>query len=262
MTFEIPRGLKNLLFYEFQISLTERFFQFDQFVSPNPVFVFPNLNDDTTYFVRARVVTKDGLVGPWSDPESGTTPFSQAFGLYDGTEFTRMISTNEFVPIFERPYTAIGGKAYYSIDYDIEAQIRFNSTNNIEWSDIELQWSVDEGNTGTFSQVGQNFLVTVYSSNESTALGSDMVVTTDGFAVDSLILPGAFEVIRRGTFIQKFSTIASGDQTFRLSARVLPTSYHPTNNDYTPNATFTAFEYASNAIIKLKNFNIFEALVS
>ena len=35
VTFKVPRGIKNLLFYEYQISLTEGFFNFDQFISPN-----------------------------------------------------------------------------------------------------------------------------------------------------------------------------------------------------------------------------------
>ncbi len=258
-SFEAPRGLRNLLFYEFQIGLTLNFFQFDQFSSPNPNFYFPNLLDDTTYFIRARVVTKTGLVGPWSDPQSATTPFSQAFGLYDGTEFSRIIASTNFSRIFDRGYTAIGGKAYYSIDYELSAQLSYDPDNNIEHTDVEFQWLIDVGNTGTYNQVGQNFLISAYASHEfSSVSGSDMTVTTDSFGV-ALFLPGTFEVTRRGTLVQKFSTLTSGDNTIRLQARLL--NQHPTDNEFSPGAN-TAFAYGANAFIKLKNFNIFEALVS
>ena len=75
--FTPPRGLKNLLFYEFDISATAGFFNIDRFTSPDPHYVFPALANGTTFYIRFRVVTKNGDVGPWSDTEILTTPISQ-----------------------------------------------------------------------------------------------------------------------------------------------------------------------------------------
>ncbi len=269
ITFEVPRGIKNLLFYEYQISLTEGFFNFDQFISPNSSYVFPALNDDTTFFIRMRVVTKNGRVGPWSDVESATTPFSQAFGLFDGTEVTMIVNDNQFYPwstVFERSYTAIGGKAYYSIDYDVGVQTSWSDTFNIEWSDVEFKWMERPSANDTWAQRGQNFTVSAYGSNLSHAFSSfyTFEVATKNFTTQTII-PGTFENRRRGTFVQKFSEIDSGTINFRLEARIIPDhSGTLFRNDFYPglDSGGTKFGYGSNVKVKVKNFNIFEALVS
>ncbi len=115
VSFETPKGIKNLLFYEYQLSATEGFFNFDQFQSPETTYIWPGLDEGTQYFLRIRIVTKNGEVGPWSDAEDVSTPFSQSYGLYDGSESTTRVSAKNnspWTPIFDRDYTAIGGKAY------------------------------------------------------------------------------------------------------------------------------------------------------
>ncbi len=258
-----PKGLKNLLFYEYVISVNENFARFDLEVSPDPQLIFPNLLDDTTYFMKVRVVTKDGFVGPYSDTISGTTPFSQSFGLFDGTEVQRMITQTFFTELFARDYTAIRGRVYYSIEYEIRTLFEFSATDNINWSDIELHWA-DEPDGSPNLVVGNYFQVTTYRSHDrvTSGIGQDMVVTTDSFSTE-LVLPGPFEVIRRGTFNSVFSTLVAGDHIIRLFAKTLPSFHSDTGrNDFVPNDTFTSFLYGGITSIKLKNFNIFEALVS
>jgi len=262
--FDEPKGLKNFLFYECDIGTTEFFSVFDRATSPIPSFVFTNLVDDTTYFMRVRVVAKNGEVGPFSATFNAKTPFSQGFGLFDGTEIKSLIATNTFQPIFNRTYTSIGGKVYYSIDYEIAVQIVNSTTFNLEWSDVELQWIVDS------AQVGQNFLVTTYGTNNTASgLGNDMVAVTDNIgdatfvdADDVLFIPGTFLLERRGTFIQKFSTLTAATHTIQLKARVIPASAHPFPNNFQFDPAQTSPIFRSNANITLRNFNIFEVLVS
>ncbi len=267
--FGTPRGLKNLLFYEFDISLTAGFFNVDRFVSPDQSYVFSSLTDDVTYYLRVRVVTKNGEVGPWSDTETATTPVSQAFGLYDGTEYVRTIKDNAFYPwqiVYERQYTAIGGKTYYAVDYDVSVSRKWLTDANTEWTDVDFKW-MDKGvSDNNFNQVGQVFSVSTYSTNGTGSQSPFYVfsVLTEGYTTP-LIIPGQWENPRRGTFVQKFSTIETGAHTFRLEARVIKNhDSREFKNDFYAGAIGTdetGIVYGSNARIKLKNFNIFEALV-
>lgn len=257
LQWKAPRGLKNFLFYEVQISETERFFQFGQAETPIPSFVFPDLADATTFFMRLRVVTKDGLVGPWSTPVSATTPFAQAFGVRDNLPSRVLIGTENFVPLLERTYNAIGGEAYYAIDYDVEVSISNDTTRNVEWADLEFKWLVD-GN-----QIGQTFAVTTYGTNNTTVLGSDMEVKTQDigdFPDDSLLIPGRFSLPRRGTFVQKLTNLSEGFHTFYLMGRRFSEDLHPTSNDFYFNDAVSRPKYGSNAVITLRNFHAFEVL--
>jgi hypothetical protein len=261
ISFEIPRGLRNFLFYELQLSLQENLNQFEVFISNDPQFVFPNLLDGTTYYFRVRVVTKDGLFGPWSDTLNITTPFSQAYGLKDGTEITSLVFGNNFLPVFNRQYTAIGGDAYYSVEYECEAQVFNRPTANLEWSDCELRWLLNN------KQVGQNFLVTTYRTNAVTKRGSDMeAITADigSFDTDSLVIPGIFSFERKGSFTQKFTALSTDDNphTIALEARILPSTVHPTPNDFLFYSHLTQPGYSRGMVFKFKNFNIFEALTT
>ncbi len=276
VNFETPKGIKNLLFYEHQLSATEGFFNFDQFQSPDTNYIWPGLNEGTTYYLRIRVVTKDGEVGPWSDVIDASTPYSQAYGLYDGTERSTRLSAgndNPWIPVFERDYTAIGGKAYYSLDYKVDV-IRLWAANvsqsskkgNIEWSDCEFRWMENVGATGKeagYEQRGRQFFVTTYGSNEG--FGSSgfyaFKVGVKGYST-ALESEGAWVNQRCGTFIQKFSTLEPGDYSIRLEGRVTPSRRR--ENDFYPydSNQSTKFVYSSDAICKVKNFNIFETLVS
>jgi hypothetical protein len=279
--FSEPRGLRDFLFYEAQFGVTENFAQFEGFISPIPSFVFTQLIDNTTYYYRVRVVTKNGLVGPWSETQSGTTPFSQGFGLFDGTETIAAIAQDGWGAIFERTYTSIGGKAYYSIDYEATILKSFPVDANLEWADVELRWMVND------KQVGQNFLLTVYGTHNQqlAAIGDDMECITadigsfdevaDDSSRDTLFIPGTFDFPQTGTFIQKFTTLDTDDNdyTFKLEGRRI--NWHPTPNDWqfltaaagaaaSPPVTagsLTEVEYGSNVIMKVKNFNVFETLV-
>jgi len=275
--FDPPKGLKNLLFYEYQISATEGFYNVDQFTSPENFYIWPGLVEGFTYYLRARVVTKDGEVGPWSNAQAVTTPYTQTYGLYDGTEYTTRITYKSFYPgwqpVFERDYTAIGGNCYYAIDYDIQPArqwtVRGNKPKgNVEWCDIEFKWMEKPSGQTNWDQKGQVFAVTSYGT--STAMSNSgfysFNITTHGF-YSPLVLPGTWVLPRRGTFAQKFSEITPGDIKLRLEAKIMPS--HPSNifiNDFYPTVAKavgdgTGFVYGSDATIKFKNFNIFEALV-
>ena len=272
--FETPRGIKNLLFYEYQISATEGFFNFDQFQSPETFYLWLGLTEGQTYFLRIRVVTKDGEVGPWSDVLEVETPFSQAYGLYDGTERRQRLSAknnNPWTPLYEREYTAIGGKAYYAVDYDVQILRNWgvasdaDKKGNVEWSDCEFRWVENIGATGNeadYVQKGQQYFVTTYGSNQG--LGSLGFYTVE-FGIEGyttgLKMPGGWVNPRRGTFVQKFSTMQQGDYAIRLEGRV-NLSARRVNDFYSYNPGQTKFVYNSDAMVKIKNFNIFEALVS
>jgi hypothetical protein len=269
--FGAPRGLKNLLFYEFDISATSGFFNLDRFVSPDQSYVFASLTDGTTYYLRVRVVSKNGEVGPWSDTEEATTPLSKAFGLYDSTEYVRVIKGGgtkfyPWTPVYERTYTAIGGKTYYAVDYDVSVSRSWDTSANTEWTDVEFKWMDKAPGSTDFVQTGQVFTVTSYSTNEvgSQAPFYAFAVLTEGFT-SPLYIPGTWENPRRGTFVQKFSTLAEGSHIFRLEAKIIPDhSSNEFKNDFYPAnylANDTGIGYGRNARIKLKNFNIFEALV-
>ena len=264
--FIVPRGQKNLLFYEYDISLTEGFFNVDRFASPDPSYVFAGLNDGIKYYIRARVVTKNGEVGPWSDPENGTTPLAQAFGIRDGTEFQTRITDSAFYPwqiVWERTYTAIGGKTYYALDYDIEIFRKSGPDGNVEWADIEFKWmDRSVSSSPLFVQVGQQFNLTTYSTNGTLSRSPfyEFAVTTNNFYVP-LVIPGSWNNPRRGTFVQKFQTIEAGAHTFRLEANII--SDHSSNefkNDFVFSSGGSVI-YGSDANISVKNFNIFEVLV-
>ena len=278
--FTAPRGLKNLLFYEFDISGTAGFFNLDRFASPETSYVFANLIDGFTYYVRIRVVTKDGEVGPWSDTESGTTPIAQAFGLYDGREETVRISTrgNQWDRVYQRQYNAIGGKTYYAIDYEVNVARSWNVGYNCEFTDLTFRWMdaptfypVDSD----FQQAGSEFHVTSYATNAALSYSPFYVfsVHTNGFPTP-LVIPGTWQNERRGTFVQKFTEIAGGPHTFKLEAMAMPNHDNSVfkNEFYSgaigivgdpanPTRPATDFKYGSDAIVKVKNFNIFEALV-
>jgi len=264
--FVTPRGQKNLLFYEYDISLTAGFFNVDRFASPEPIYVFSGLADGTTFFLRARVVTKNGEVGPFSETVSATTPLAQAFGIFDGTEFQTRITNNTFYPwqtVWERTYTAIGGKTYYSLDYDITIFRKYLPGGNVEWADVEFKWmDRSVSSTPLFEQVGQTFDLTTYATNDTLSQSPfyEFSVTTNNFYTP-LVIPGAWENARRGTVVQKFQTIEAGAHTFRLEARVRADHSDPIfKNDFVA-STGTNILYAADANFRVKNFSIFEVLV-
>lgn len=267
--FTAPRGLKNLLFYEFDISATSGFWRLDRFASPETSYVFPNLIDGATYYMRVRVVTKDGDVGPWSDVEGATTPMAQAFGVYYGTEQITRISTrgNQWDKCYQRQYNAIGGKTYYAIDYEVDVIRSWTSEANVEWTDLTFRWMdaptfypVDSD----FGQHGSEFHVTTYGTNSQFATSEfyGFSVHTRGYDTP-LEIPGTWKNTRRGTFVQKFSTITSGQHTFKLEAQVIPdhSSTVFKNDFYGWPYRKTDFSYGADALVKVKNFNIFEALI-
>ena len=277
--FVTPRGLKNLLFYEYDISATAGFFNVDRFVSPETSYVFSNLNDGFTYYLRVRVVTKNGEVGPWSDTVSVTTPLAQARGMYDGTEITTIVANNgvlDWNPVFERVYNSIGGKGYYAIDYDVTVAKKWVVDGNVEWTDVQFRWmenfypsasNIDDSATD-FHQVGQDFAVTSYGTTDYGPSGPEFytfAVITDDYATP-LILPGVFDTPRRGTFVQKIHQFSEGKYNFRLEAKIFPD--HNTNvfkgELYaafpTSQSNNTQFVDGSNARVKVKNFSVFEVL--
>ena len=268
INFETPRGLRNLLFYEFDISATAGFFNLDRFTSPEPHYVFAGLANGTTFYIRFRVVTKNGDVGPWSDNEVLTTPISQAFGLYDGREVDTRVNLkgDYWKTVYERTYSAIGGKTYYAIDYQIDVFRKWTPDGNVEWTDGIFRWTDAPSfypAESDFKQRGSEFLVSAYASNQKYSPSPFYLfsVKTDGYTT-ALTIPGTWQNERRGTFVQKFETIASGPHTFRLEARI--TGDHGNSvfkNDFAAGAGLTKIVYGSDMRVRVKNFNIFEVLV-
>jgi hypothetical protein len=270
VSFEPPKGLKNLLFYEYQLSATEGFYNFDQFQSPDTNYLWLGLTEGATYFLRLRVVTKDGEVGPWSDVIEIETPFAQAYGLYDGQERSqRITAANNFawVPLWERDYAAIGGLAYYAIDYDVQVARVWGiqgASGNVEWSDLEFRWMENVGATGEesdFVQKGQQFFTTTYGTNSDFGTSGfySFAVGVSEFT-SPLECPGTWVNARRGTFVQKFSNMESSNYTIRLEGRITP-KRRAVNDFYPYDRESTSITYNRDALVKLKNFNIFEALV-
>ena len=244
--FEIPKGLKNFLFYEFQLSGSSRFFELEQFISYEPSFVFPDLQDAAVYFIRIRVVTKDGLVGPWSETVTATTPSAKVFGVFDDTLSSVTVSANTFSEVFSTVYSALGGTIYYSVQYRINPAASFG----ISHSDVEFKWMVDG------VQNGQFMIVSVYGG----ASILDVITNAIGsFPFDTLNLdpnPGSFKVVRVGSLIQKTSDITEGDHTISLEARVLPSGV--SRPDAFQENGAPTITYGNPADIELNNFNIFE----
>lgn len=273
--FTPPKGLRDLLFYEYQISATAGFYNVDQFTSPENFYIWPGLTEGFTYYLRARVVTKNGDVGPWSDVQAVTTPYSQTYGLYDGTEYSGRVTYKAFYPawwiVYQRDYTAIGGKCYYACDYDAVVARKWTlglGEGNVEWCDLEFKW-MEKGPSDTgYKQIGQIFGVTTYGTSTSFSNSGfySFNVRTHGF-YSSLNMPGTWTMPRRGTFVQKLHTLEQGDMKIRLEARILPdhdsdvfiNDFYPTLDK--PAGLGTKFRYGSDAIIKIRNFNIFEAVV-
>ncbi len=264
-----PRGLKFLLFYEIQISEFSNFAQFDTFITYDPFYVFVNLANGLTYYFRLRVVTKDGLFGPWSDTIAVTLPFTQGFGFFDGQEYeTAILSGDQFNRLFSQTYNAIGGGVIYSICYEVE---NFSVPQDVTQFDCEFRWVVDD------EQIGQVFYTTTFGSDVTG--DSINVVTADiGGPGDSLIIQPPFFLDRRGTFRQKLHTLTAGTHEIGLEARLPITTLnrfyqpiagmHPTPNDWitlSGNIIYGAIgdvgEPETGARIRLKNFSIFEVLV-
>jgi hypothetical protein len=301
ITFEEPKGMRNLLFYEYDISATEGFFNIDRFNSPEPFFIWPNLTEGITYYLRVRVVTKNGEVGPWSDTEAATTPYTQNFGLYDGTEQEFIVkgpASNAFypwLPVWERTYNAIGGKVYYAVDYEVEPAREWGGGSygsggagggNIEWCDLAFKWMEKLEGEDQWAQKGQTFFTTTYSTmkNYGNSGFYTFNVLTGGYNAypwpdpenpdyaAGLRLPGQWTLPRRGTFVQQLRTITAGTHKFRLECRVLehntavgdeggryPNDFVPVLGDKGENGS--KFKYGANVRVKVKNFNIFEALL-
>ena len=269
--FTAPRGLKNLLFYEFDISLTAGFFNLDRFASPETFYVFPSLANGTTYYIRMRVVTKNGEVGPWSDNVVLTTPLAQAFGIRDGREVVTRLNNkgtaDNWKSLYERDYSAIGGKTYYAIDYDCSIFRKWGADGNVEWSDATFRWM--EAPTfypadSDYVQRGSEFHVTAYATNGSFSPSEFYLfsVTTENFSTP-LTIPGTWQNHRRGTFVQKFSTLTEGPHRFRLQGKLMPDHGNSVfKNDFQAGAGLTSFVYGSDMRVAVKNFNVFEVLVS
>jgi len=272
VTWEHPRGLRFLLFYEIQISEFSNFAQFDSFVSYDPYYVFVNLADGVTYYIRIRVVNKDGLFGPWSNTLAATTPFTQGFGFTDGTAIEAVILAGDlFFRIWNQTYNAIGGSIIYSIDYEIE-NFEVSSDNRPVQLDCEFRWIVDD------EQIGQNFYTTTFSAS-SEAENINVKTADIGGPGDSLILQSPFFLNRRGTFRQKLHTITPGIHEISLEGRIpvaqIDKFYfpiggsHPSPNDWVV-VSGGPFIYGhegtvgypeSMARVRLSNFSIFEVLV-
>lgn len=244
VTIQEPKGLKNFLFYEYQISQSDIFSTFEAFFSPDTHFVFPDLQDDARFYIRVRVISKDGDVGPFSDVFTARTPVAKAQATVDASATAVVVSGTTFSTIFTRSVTLSGGDTYIAIDYEVFPN---DVTGDINWCDTEFRWLVDD------NQLGQNMPVTSYGG------GTPFKAVTDeigSFPGDILETPGDFLIVRRGSFLQKFTTLDAGAHTIELQARNLGPDIHPTPDDYTFAVGATP-DYDTDAAVTLRNFHIF-----
>lgn len=246
--FTPPKGLKRFLFYEWQISTDSNFASFTRYLSPEPSFVFSSIADGATNYIRLRVVTTDGLVGPWSEAVTGTTPRARSIQTFDGSRFESRVFTTDWVDLWEITHEALGGDAaYYTIMYQVETS-RLNNT--IGWSDLELRWLVDD------KQQGQTMMFYAFASNDD-----DMEVTTaDTVLAGSLVNLAPYDFIQRGTLVQKVTTFTEGTHTISMQGRLQPNANVQRPNDYTfVDGTRTGQQPA---IITFRNFSLFEVITS
>jgi hypothetical protein len=286
-----PKGIKNFLFYEFDISESSNFFQFERFQSAEPFYVFTDLQDAAVYFIRIRVVTTKGQVGPWSETFEGTTPLAKSQHFKQDFEVSHTIKArlsdqpvwnNQIIvlptvggvpepnwddsvadegwnDVYLFSFEGIGGVNYYSIEY--EAQIvRGSSATFIHWVDAEFRWirdtSFGSGIT-TSTQIGQNMPLTLFGADSS----SSADFTTANVTGNVSIPQTNWATSRRGTFLQKFSALPEGNYTLRLQCRIMPGGIHPTPLDYTGEGVIYADDSSGdgpNLFIRLKFFNLFE----
>ena len=250
LAWKAPRGLRFFLFYELQVSLFSNFAQFDTFVTADPFFVFPNLTDGTTYYIRVRVINKDQLFGPWSETIAVTTPNAQAFGFLDTTEsFAVVHSLKDFETIFELQYNSIQGSGYFGIDYELET---FQLLDRISQTDVEIHWTLDG------DQFGQNMTITTLASVDT---GHIDVVTADigTHETDSLRLLEPFFLNRKGSLFTPIIDFDSDSVVVGLRARTI--DVHPTPNDWIQNPGFYPIGYTSSAAFTFKNFRVYDVLV-
>ena len=177
---------------------------------------------------------------------------------------------------------------YYSVDYDVETQREWGGgvweagDGNIEWSDLAFKWMERLEGEDQWTKKGETFFTTTYSSMTITGSSNFYTfnVTTPGYQAFytlynedavGLQLPGQWSLPRRGTFVQPLREIPAGVHELRLECQVLPHESDDEGGSY-PNDfksvagvgfgdTSCKFKYGANAIVKIKNFNIFEALL-
>ena len=246
-----PKGLKSLLFYEFQISRTPGFFNFETFENPDPSYVFTGLEDNTRFYIRMRVVTTEGLVGPFSDNLTAVTPTAKASGGLTKTETTTAISSTSFTDIFTATWTTLGGKTYYSVQFNCQLQSS-PPVNFFNYSTMEFRW-MENG-----IQQGQVWQVTNYGYGGSSG-GANKLSIYDGelaTAGDPLTTTTSFLTKKRGTFIQKFHSIPEESITIVLQAKIV--NYHTLPNEFTFNAGSSILDFAAASNISIKNFTRFE----
>lgn len=246
--FTPPRGLRNFLYYEWQLSQVGNFANFDGFVSPDPHFTFSSLADGATHFIRARVVTKDGLVGPFSQTLEATTPLAKSFQTFDGGVFdARIFTVDEFTEIFRIDHESLGGSVYYTLEYEVRCT---RDTNDVGWADLLVRWVVNN------NQVGQDMMITTIASSDF-----DMDVTVPDI-VDNMVVTAPYDFVRRGTLVQKVTDFTTGTKTIKLLGRVLPSSTHPTLGDFTFAGGTGDVQYEQPVLFTFRNFSLFEVVTS
>jgi len=251
-----PKGLKNLLFYEFQISRTPGFFQFDGFESPDPSYVFSGLEDNTRFYIRLRVVTTNGLVGPFSDNLTAVTPTAKASGSLDITESTVTISSSSFTTIYASSWETLGGKTYYSLQYNCQNG-SLPAIDNFEYSTLEFRW-IEAIDIDPLEQQGQSFQITNYAYGGSSG-GANKLSIYDGevaTAGNPLTKTSSFQTKKRGTLVQKFHSIAAGLLSVELQVKIV--NYHTLPNEFTFNAGSSISSFAAASSLSIKNFTRFE----
>lgn len=250
VSFEPPRGLRKFLVYEWQLSQFENFASFQRFTSPDPIFVFSALADGATHYIRVRVVTTNGLVGPFSETLEATTPLARSIQTFDGSlNEVRIFKTDEFTNVFTIDHESIGGTASY---YTVEYQIVGNRPNGVVgWTDILFQWLVDG------DQVGQDMMITAVASNNT-----DMIVETPDIASGPMTVFAPFNFTKRGTLVQKVSTLDEGTRTITLRAKLLRGNIHPTSGDYTFAGGSDDVKYENICLVSFRNFSLFEVIAS
>ena len=262
LIFKVPRGLRKFLFYEAQIARFENFNNFDQFQSPEPAFVFTALSPGTRYFIRVRVVSTEGEVGPWSDTFGLTSLRARASSTFDNRTIGAVISDN-WKTLASWEHEGVGGRLLYMVNFETRIQQLLSPDFNLWWADQEFRFL--ENNV----QVGHTFKNTNYAvsairsgllpvSGTSTFLEPNIEGT---ISTGAFLLPGPFTAIRSGTLCQKIHAVAAEPITISLQARKI--NQHDSDRSWIPsldpNKTIVNFD--SDVNIRLRNFGSFEYVV-
>jgi hypothetical protein len=172
------------------------------------------------------------------------------------------------IELFRFDFESLGSSVvYYSIDYEISLVLGSNVASPIHWQDVIFRWFEDdnenasspENSRNRFKQAGQDMRLTLYGMKTN----ADFVATGD---TGSITIPGPFSAKRMGTLIQKPRTFTAGEHSITLGVIAGAGGDYPTPNDWSLGSGRIFGDINTSdgpqVQVKLKNFNLFEAITA